>query len=40
MNYDFKILIQMLQEFDYEKNGKDLTIKFLHYILNELDGLK
>ena len=37
---NFDTLVTMLQEFDYEKNGKDLTIKFLITVLYELNGLK
>lgn len=37
---NFKDAITLLKEFDYEKNGKDLTIEFLIMILYELKGLK
>lgn len=32
----FKKAIQLLQEFDYEKNGLDDTIFFLQIVLDEL----
>lgn len=37
---NFERAIELLKEFDYEKNGKDLTVQFLIFILNELYGLK
>lgn len=37
---DFKRAVELLKEFDYEKNGEDLTIQFLIMILYELNGLK
>lgn len=36
----FEEAIRLLKEFDYEKNGEDLTIEFLILILYELKGLK
>lgn len=33
----FEKAIQLLQEFDYKKNGKEDTIMFLKIILNELE---
>lgn len=35
---DFNLAIKLLQEFNYKKNGKELTIEFLKYIINELEG--
>lgn len=35
---NFKNIIQLLQEFDYEKNGVNLTIEFLEYIVDNLKG--
>ena len=32
----FEKAVELLQEFNYERNGKITTIKFLTYILNEL----
>ena len=32
----FEKAIELLQEFDYEKNGKEKTISFLIFMLNEL----
>lgn len=32
----FEKIIELIKEFDYEKNGEELTIKFLVFILNEL----
>ena len=37
---DFKRAVELLKEFDYEKNGPQLTIQFLIFVLNELYGLK
>ena len=37
---EFDKAVELLQEFDYARNGKELTIQFLIYILNELYGLK
>lgn len=28
--------VELLKEFDYEKNGKQVTLEFLIWILNEL----
>lgn len=36
----FERAIELLKEFDYEKNGEELTIEFLIMILYELKGLK
>ena len=36
----FERAVELLKEFDYEKNGEDLTIQFLIMILYELNGLK
>jgi hypothetical protein len=33
---DFEKAVELLQEFDYKKNGKELTINFLIFMLNEL----
>ena len=33
---DFEKAIELLTEFNYKKNGKEDTIKFLLYVLNEL----
>lgn len=33
-----KNLYAMLREFDYERNGLDSTIKFLKYMINELEN--
>lgn len=32
----FKLIATLLREFDYKKNGKEETIKFLIQMLNEL----
>lgn len=32
----FERIAELIKEFDYEKNGEELTIKFLVFILNEL----
>lgn len=37
---DLERAAELLKEFDYQKNGKELTIRFLITILNELYGLK
>ena len=34
MNWD--VVLSMLEEFDYRKNGKEDTISFLVYVLNML----
>lgn len=36
---EFKTIINLLQEFYYEKNGVSLTIEFLEYIIKELKKL-
>jgi len=36
----FEKAIQLLREFDYEKNGLDDTIAFLKIILSELENKK
>ncbi len=36
----FERAVELLKEFDYEKNGEELTIEFLITILYELKGLK
>lgn len=33
---EFERIVELIKEFDYEKNGEELTIKFLVFILNEL----
>ena len=33
---EFDRIVELIKEFDYEKNGEELTIKFLVFILNEL----
>lgn len=33
---DFDLAVKLLTEFDYKKNGKEDTIAFLVYMLNEL----
>ena len=33
---EFGRIVELIKEFDYEKNGEELTIKFLVFILNEL----
>ena len=33
---DFELAVRLLKEFDYEKNGEELTIEFLQLIINEL----
>ena len=33
---DFEKAVELLTEFNYGKNGKEATISFLIYILNEL----
>lgn len=33
---EFEKIVELIKEFDYEKNGEELTIKFLVFILNEL----
>ena len=33
---DFEQAVMLLKEFDYERNGKDATVGFLIYILNQL----
>ena len=40
MKMSFDEIVCLLQEFDYKKNGEDLTIEFLIRILYELKGLK
>lgn len=37
---EFDNIITLLKEFDYAKNGKDASIKFLITMLYELYGLK
>ena len=37
---DFKTIIELLQEFHYEKNGIDLTIEFLEFIIHSLKDIK
>ena len=32
----FERAVELLTEFDYKKNGKETTISFLIYMLNEL----
>lgn len=34
---EWDLAIQLLKEFNYEKNGKELTIMFLKMILEELE---
>lgn len=36
----FERAIELLKEYDYEKNGKELTIQFLIYIIYELYEVK
>lgn len=36
--YDFENIIQMLHEFDYEKNGKMLTINFLAFCIQTISS--
>lgn len=36
----FEKAVELLKEFDYEKNGEELTFEFLIMILYELKGLK
>ena len=36
----FERAIELLKSFDYEKNGKELTIQFLIYIIYELYEVK
>lgn len=33
---EFERIVELIKEFDYKKNGEELTIKFLVFILNEL----
>ncbi len=33
---EFERIVELIKEFDYEKNGEELTIKFLVFVLNEL----
>ena len=39
-NKKIKNIYNMLRDFYYEKNGLDLTIEFLEYILQELKKLQ
>ena len=32
----FKMAVELLNEFNYERNGREETIKFLVYVLNGL----
>ena len=34
---DFEKAVELLQEFDYEKNGKEMIIDFLRYVAKELE---
>ena len=34
---EFKNIVRLLQEFDYEKNGEESTVEFLKYIIYLLE---